>query len=204
MIGQLFAGAGLGLLVGLLVGLSSSPVVSVVVGALSAGLVALLGFARPGKEGDGLHAEGSVLRLGSFGAACAVALLLGLLIRAHGWASPTIKDQVDEVQKAGYSPEEARKWVAFRNVGTALDANREPARPGSGSAFTAGSVLFSSTSSGECQNFDTSRYKNPEEHLNALRQMGGKYAEYAERISLLDANQQKMVLDSLKLLFCPQ
>jgi hypothetical protein len=94
MFGQLFAGVGLGLLVGVLVGLSSSPVVSVVLGALAAGMVTLLGFARSSKDGDSSYAEGSVIRLGGFGVACAAAVLLGVAIRTHSWLSPSIANQV--------------------------------------------------------------------------------------------------------------
>jgi hypothetical protein len=65
-------------------------------------------------------------------------------------------------------------------------------------------VLFSGANSGECQHFDTTRYKDAPEHLYTLRQLGGKYAEYAEKISTLDATQQKMVLESLRILFCPK
>ncbi len=211
MIGQLFAGAGLGLLVGVLVGLSSSPVVAGLVGALAAGMVTLLGFARPAKEDQPSYTDGSVVRLGSFGVACAAAVILGLFIRTYNWASPSIAEQVSEVQKAGYSPEEARRWVAYRNIGTSTPAANSDASPATasthstgGTASAAGSVLFSGTNQGECQHFDTNRYKDAQEHLYALRQLGGKYAEYAEKISSLDASQQKTVLNSLRLLFCPQ
>jgi hypothetical protein len=212
MIGQLFAGAGLGLLVGVLVGLSSSPVVSGLVGALAAGMVTLLGFARPAKEDQQdqpSYTDGSVVRLGSFGLACAAAVILGLFIRTHNWASPSIAEQVSEVQKAGYSPEEARRWVAYRNIGTSTPAANSDASAASthstgGTASAAGSVLFSGANQGECQHFDTNRYKDAQEHLYALRQLGGRYAEYAEKISSLDASQQKTVLNSLRLLFCPQ
>ena len=68
----------------------------------------------------------------------------------------------------------------------------------------AGSVLFSAADSGECQHFATNRYKDAPEHLYSLCQSGGKYAEYAEKISTVDAPQQKTVLDSLRLLFCPK
>ena len=208
MFGQLFAGIGLGLLVGVLVGLSSSPVVSVVVGALAGGMVTLLGFARSTKEGDSSYLEGSVIRLGSFGIACAVAVVLGLFIRTHNWVSPSIADQVSEVQKAGYSPEEARRWVAYKNVGTVLgigpgSSGSTAASPSGGTAQVAGSVLFAGADSGECQHFDPNRYKDAAEQLNALRQLGGKYAEYAQKISTLDAGQQKSVLESLRLLYCP-
>jgi hypothetical protein len=212
-IGQLFAAIGLGLLVGILVGLSSSPVVSVVVGALAAGMVTLLGFARPAKDGDPSYADGSAVRLGGFGVACSVAVLLGLFIRTHDWLSPSIADQVSEVQKAGFSGEEARRWVAYKNVGAVLDSGTSRGSNGGkdasaagvrGAEALAGSVLFASANSSECQNFDTSRYKDVSEHLYSLRQLGGKYAEYAEKISTLDATQQKTVLESLRLLFCPK
>jgi hypothetical protein len=209
MFGQLFAGVGLGLLVGVLVGLSSSPVVSAVVGALASGMVTLLGFVQPGKSGDASQAEGSVVRLGGFGVACTAAVLLGLLIRTHNLASPSIADQVSEVQKAGYTSQEARRWVAYKNVGVVLESgtgggSNAPAAPARGTEAVAGSVLFSGEDSGECQHFDTVRYKDVSEHLYSLRQSGGKYADYAEKISTLDAAKQKAVLDSLRLLACPQ
>src|SRR5438128_6171994 len=66
MIEQLFAGIGLGLLTGLLVGLSSSPVVASVVGALAAGMITLLGFSRSSGETGKVHlATGTAWRLGS-------------------------------------------------------------------------------------------------------------------------------------------
>lgn len=52
MYSQLFAGVGLGLPVGILVGLSSSPVVSVVMRAFAAGMVTLLGFTRYSTGGE--------------------------------------------------------------------------------------------------------------------------------------------------------
>lgn len=209
MYSQLFAGVGLGLLVGILVGLSSSPVVSVVVGALAAGMVTLLGFTRSSTGGEPSYSEGSTIRLGGFGVACAAAVILGLFIRTHNWASPSIAEQVSDVQKAGYSGEEARRWVAYKNIGAILQpgsssGSNSQSPPNRGAELVAGSVLFSGADSGECQHFDTNRYKDAPEHLYSLRQSGGKYAEYAEKISTLDAAQQKAVLDSLRLLFCPK
>jgi hypothetical protein len=208
MFGQLFAGVGLGLLVGVLVGLSSSPVVSVVIGALASGMVTLLGFVQV-KDESAARAEGSVVRLGGFGVACTAAILLGLYVRTHNLASPSIADQVAEVQKAGYSGEQARRWVAYKNVGAVLDPGSASesnghATPARGTEAVAGSVLFSGEDSGECQHFDTGRYKDVSEHLYSLRQSGGKYAEYADRISTLDPGKQKAVLESLRLLACPQ
>jgi hypothetical protein len=205
MFSQLFAGTGLGLVVGFLVGLSTSPVVSVVVGALAAGMVTFLGFTRSGKDVGVAYDSGSTLRLGAFGIACAASVLVGLFVRTHNWLSPSISDQVAEVRKAGYSDEEARRWVAEKNIGapfTSSETHVASLKASDGGAI--GSVLFSSGNSGECQHFDTNRYKDVPEHLYALKLLGGKYGEYAEKISTLDAGHQKIVLDSLRLLFCPQ
>lgn len=115
MLGQLFAGAGLGVVVGLLVGLSSSPVVAAVVGALATGLVTLLGFVRPTSESDqSSSVQGSVVRLAAFGFSCACAVLFGLFLRTHNWLSPTVADQVSEVTKAGSVPKRHEKGSRTR------------------------------------------------------------------------------------------
>jgi hypothetical protein len=201
MVGQVFAGAGLGLLVGILVGLSASPVVSVILGSIAAGLVTLLGFVSKGESAY----EGSVVRLGSFGVACAIAVVLGLFIRTYNIASPSISQQVEEIRKAGYSPEEARRWVAYRNLGANLDAGSAGEKPHETASVTpaASSVLFSGTDRGECRHFDPTQYKDTAEHINALRLSGGRYAAYADKIASMDANQQKTALEGLRLLFCP-
>lgn len=203
MVGQLFAGIGLGLVVGVLVGLSSSPVVSVVVGALATGMIALLGFARAGKDGQPAYGEGSTARLGAFGVACAVAVLLGLFMRTHNWLSPSIAEQVAAVEKAGYTAQEAREWVAYKNIGAPFTNAETTTRVQNAGKETA-SLLFAGENSGDCQYFNPSRYKDLHEQLYALEQQGGKYAEYAKKISTLDAGNQQTVLTSLKLLFCPQ
>jgi hypothetical protein len=171
-------------------------------------MVTLLGFSRATKEGGPFAStEGSVYRLGSFGVACAIAVGLGLYIRTHNLVSPSIADQVAEVQKGGYTPEEARRWVAYKNVGTVLtsaSSNSGPTQQGNGTASVAGSVLFSGSNAGECQHFDTTRFKDVQEQLYALRQLDDKHAEYAEKIATLDTARQKQVLDSLRLLFCAQ
>lgn len=204
MIGQLFAGGGLGLLVGVLVGLSASPVVSVILGSIAAGLVTLLGFSGNAKDGEPAYGAGTVVRLGSFGVACAFAVVLGIFLRTHNIASPSIAEQVNEVTKAGYSADEARRWVAYRNLGASLEATagREKAHEGA-AAPAASTVLFSGTDRGECKNFDPTQYKNTAEHLYALRQLGGRYAAYADKIASMDSNQQKTTLEGLHLLFCP-
>src|ERR1700678_1745027 len=75
---QLLAGIGLGLTVGLLVGMSTSPVVATLLGAIAGGLVLLLGFTSKGQTDAADRAtESAGWRLAGFGMACAIALLMG-------------------------------------------------------------------------------------------------------------------------------
>jgi hypothetical protein len=205
MLSQVFAGAGLGLLVGLLLGLSTSPTVALVVGALATAMTTLLGFARADTNTSNISLRGSAVRLGSFGFACALAVLVGLLMRTHEWASPSVDQQIKTLVKAGYSLDEARQWVEYRSLGTVLNPAAHAA-PGADNRTPAigSSVLFSGTDSGDCQYFDTSQYKNVKEQLHSLQLLGGVYAKYAQKISSLDDQKQKAALEGLQLIYCPQ
>lgn len=205
MLSQIFAGAGLGLLVGLLLGLSSSPTVALVVGALATAMTTLLGFAKADSNSSNNVVSGSAVRLGSFGFACAVAVLLGLLMRTHDWASPSVDRQINTLVKAGFSPEEARQWVEYRSLGTVLNSAAHGATGADNHTPALGSsVLFSGSDSGNCQYFDTNQYKNSQEQLHSLQLLGGVYAKYAEKIGSLDEQKQKAALTGLQLIYCPQ
>lgn len=103
MVLQLLAGAGIGLLLGLLVGLSSSHVVATVVGAVAGGLLILLGL-NSSKDDPSATPPPTAWRLAGFGFACSLALVVSVWVRAHHSLSPPIKDQVKELTDVGYSP----------------------------------------------------------------------------------------------------
>lgn len=107
---EAFAGAGLGLLVGLLLGMSSTSVAGVVVAALTAGLGAFFGLARS----DG---PDRTVRIGCFGLACAIAAIGGLVARSGPWLERDVASEVARWTKAQYSPDEARTLVAFQLLG---------------------------------------------------------------------------------------
>lgn len=208
---EVLAGSGLGLLVGLLLGLSSSHVVSLVIAALATGMVTLLGFTRDARVDQTSHSVGSAVRLGCFGIACAAAVLLGLAIRTHDWLSPSLHDQIKRVHEAGYTLDQAREWVATRNLGSGFSlvdstksSSADTDSQNTSNPPVASSVLFSDQLSGQCQYFNTAQYKNPGEELKALRLVGGTYAAYAKKIEKLNAQQQQTVVDGLHLLFCAQ
>ena len=202
MLEQIFAGTGLGLLLGLLIGLSGSPVVATVVGALSAGLIALLGFTRKENTAPGkIQMSASSLRLGSFGFMCSVALVAALFVRTNDLLSPPIKTQVSRLTNAGYSPADALRWVALKNVGTSVAWDQTGGKKQT-AVSVASSALMSSLGDDDCQTFDPARYKNLTEHLKYLNSRGGRYADFAHATLNLDQKQQSAVLDATKHLFC--
>jgi hypothetical protein len=66
------------------------------------------------------------------------------------------------------------------------------------------SNLFGSEGADECQHFDPGKYKDAQEHLQALRLLEGRYAAFAARVSAMDAARQKVTLDAVKRLFCTE
>jgi hypothetical protein len=112
---ELGAGAALGLLVGLIAGLSISPVTSTVLGALSAGLLILLGF----KESkDGVHSGNHGLRVLGFGVFCSISLVAGISLRTHQTLSPSLEKQRQSLSAAQvFTPGEIEQILLSTNFG---------------------------------------------------------------------------------------
>jgi len=91
------AGSSIGLLVGLIAGLSISPVTSTILGALSTGLLILLGF-KESKEG--VQTERHMLRVLGFGLFCSVFLLVGINLRTRQVLSPPLEKQKQRLKDA--------------------------------------------------------------------------------------------------------
>jgi hypothetical protein len=107
---DLAAGTGLGLLVGMLLGLSVTQVVGGVVAALSALLAGFLGLAPRG-------GEDRAWRTASFGLACVAGILAGLAIRSGALLAPSVEQDVLQWQRAGYPRDQALQFVAFQRLG---------------------------------------------------------------------------------------
>jgi len=127
ILGNIFAGCGLGLLIGMIAGLSVSPVVSVILGSLAAVLAAFLGLSEGGKPDPESTPEQLLthdtrrrlngIRAGSFGFACVAGIFLGMFIRATDFFLPQVSGQVAQWESAGYSAQEARQFVVFERLG---------------------------------------------------------------------------------------
>jgi hypothetical protein len=195
---QLFAGTGLGILVGLLIGLSSSPVVAAIVAALAAGMVTLLGFAtKPEEAQNRTFVRTSAWRLGSFGIACGISLLGSVYIRAHDLLSPSPKQEILQLRNAGFSPDEARRWVLLKHLGGSTGQPESAKGAGVGA-----SVLFASEGADDCRAFDPANYASSREQIEYLEAKGGRYAAFGSSLSDLNDTEKSVVLSRAKRLFC--
>ena len=113
----------MGLLLGLIMGLSVSPTTKIVLGVIAAGLGTFLGFDKSAFKGtpaaENQPSRSSFLRelrVGSFGFAVVAGILLGMTIRTNELLSPTIVESVERWTEAGYHPTVARQFVALERL----------------------------------------------------------------------------------------
>ena len=104
-------GAGVGLLLGALPGLSISPVVSGVIGTISGLLAVLLGISE--KYMSPLKS----VRIGAFGFFCVAGIFLGMYIRTNKGLLPSRQKMMQEYTAVGFTKEEARDFIAYREFG---------------------------------------------------------------------------------------
>lgn len=186
----LVAASALGLLTGLLVGLSASPVVASVISALlamAAGIAALTGVKNPflGK-GD----EPRERRAAHDWAVVAFAVLAiaglgsGLWARTHDALSPSPKEIAAKWVEAGLDKEVAARLAAFAMTGAVIDAEGTIVKAEAGGAKpTSSTVLFSQDVAGGCQRTDPTRPKDADEARNAWRLAPAPWPQLAEALS---------------------
>lgn len=116
---NVFSGIGMGLVVGIMLGMSVSPVVAATLGTLASLLGAFLGLQGEGATGESILGKIKIngVRIGSFGFACIGGIMLGLFFRSSEMFSASIADEVAKWTKAGYSATEARQFVAWKKLG---------------------------------------------------------------------------------------
>ena len=119
---SIFSGAGIGLMVGLLLGLSANATVGIFIGAVGTGLAALLGL------NDRHFSTAKGLRIGAFGVAAAVGAPGGIFIRDHGLVSPSLADIKAEYLALGFDTAQALEFLTRPSVSMAVRdaANDDP------------------------------------------------------------------------------
>jgi hypothetical protein len=120
--GDFSAGLTMGGLIGLILGMSVSPVAATVVGGLVALLASFFGLLPSPVKSEKLASltreRLAAPRLIGFGIAATGALLCGLYLRTHGVLSPSPRVVAARWVDARFSPEQARLLTAYELVGT--------------------------------------------------------------------------------------
>jgi len=173
--GDIFAGAGLGLLLGTILGLAVTPVVAAVVGALSSLLAIFLGL--DGKGAGARLPTLNAVRIGAFGFATVLGLGLGLHLRINNplAADPSVSLAKWDAALPG-NPTLARQLMVFERTAILPGRLKFEEASGEGEAVTleaslAGAkqtVLFSNLADFDaCSQLDPLRYATAEETLAA-------------------------------------
>lgn len=125
----ILSGIGMGLLLGIIMGLSTSEVVKTIFGVLAGLMGAFLGFDKrsyAGMEASEYEKEKyntlfTAMRAGWFGIAVVFGLLSGMLIRTQAIFEISIENRVKQWTDAGYDPDYSRKLVTYKIF--AIDPN---------------------------------------------------------------------------------
>lgn len=109
---DIFAGIGLGLLVGGIIGLSIAEVTGLILGALTSILTAFFGL-RPTKEGE----TGNKIIIGAFSLICLLAILGGMFLRTNNAFSPSLEEEINSYKNADFTVEEIKNILMVKKFG---------------------------------------------------------------------------------------
>ncbi|MFI5117594.1 MAG: hypothetical protein ACHP8B_12945 [Terriglobales bacterium] len=200
------AGASIGALLGLIMGLSVSPVVLTVLGALAAGLLALLGFSDRSNSADAAPPRGT-LRVFGFGAFCTLFVVVGIIFRTHDTLAPSIADQESRLSSSGlFSKTEIHQILLLKAFGLSQSTGTKStdglqAVAGRSIAASSAPVLFASQAE-ICQVMRRDQYNNISNYVQSLKDHGGDYASLADAIANQKPEEQEQMAASLSNLLC--
>jgi hypothetical protein len=192
-----WAGLSLGTLVGLLIGVSSVPVVASAVGAVLALLVTFFGFAR--NEGT-MATRTSGARFAGFGVAMAAALAGGIALRAHGALGPSFADRVAGFAVDGMPRDRALELAAYEHLGLRMGQLAKVEAPKAAPA--ASPYAFSGTGDPACAMLDADLYRSVQARLEAMQSRGGPWSAIARLGAGLPEAQAKALADAAFALRC--
>ena len=181
---NVIVGAALGILLGLLVGLSASEVLATVLGLRS-------------EDAGGLLPGGNGARIGGFAVGMAIALMVGVVIRTHGMLEPSPSERAAAWVEAGLSEMDAVQLVAFERTGL-IPAGRTVGKA-AGSVASTG-ALFSAESLALCDTLMSRNYGSAAILDSALRAETDEWAAVADSVpkSLGDAARKQALLTAME------
>jgi hypothetical protein len=178
-------------------------VIAVVVGAISGGLLILLGLQRGASQGN---VNGAMMaRVAAFGIVCTIALILGVLARSYDVLAPSAQRLAQGWKDAGFSPDRAHDIALYQKVGLSFarsDGKEELVAHRESAAGTQSSNLFASAGTSVCPYFDRHNYGTTDDMLNAMKLQGGALEKFAKSVENLAPAQRDELVDATGGLLC--
>jgi hypothetical protein len=192
---MVLAGVATGALLGMLVGLSASPVVATLVGGVVTLAMAVLGFSVPAVRVPGpagvREAQLRQLGVAALAIACLCGVLAGALLRARDTFAPTPKELVARWTEAGYSQARALEIVA--EAAHAVGVVSPSAGSAQGGRPATSTVLFG-TAGDDCRRLTPSDYTGVGDLQRAFLSQGGKWAPLAKLVEDVPDRQRRALL----------
>jgi len=194
---NVLSGVSLGALTGLLLGLSASPVVGSVLGALIAGILVFLSLsnAADGAVGGDLN-DTKLIRVSVFSMAATAAALLGIMIRSEQWlGASALQQQYSDLLSIGIPPRDAKAAILDRVKATPLDAEADRMRS---------PVLFAAdVTTEQCQELDPDKFGSAQGAFTRYEAAGDPWRETAQQVEkLVPAADQMTVLKFVHQIHC--
>jgi hypothetical protein len=193
---EVFGGVSLGCFLGILIGLSTTPVISIVITGLVALLAAFFGLSE--KLGLAASTAGTP-RLIGFALSAAVFTLVGVGLRTHEILMPSIASQQQALQKLGYADgsKEQAELLLFLRYGVL---------PAATTAATehppAGGVLYALPAPNVCA--DLSKASAPADVIRILKSGDNHLKAVADRIDKVTPERQGDAADVAKSIVCSE
>jgi hypothetical protein len=195
---DVFAGIGLGLLVGTIIGLSIAQVTGIILAALTSILAAFFGFKENKDAGNG-----NQIIIGTFGFTCLLAIVLGVYLRTHNAFSPSLPQEIQVYKNANFSNDEIKKIILFKELGIVPQGytfSKEAKEAGKATQ----SVLMAGEGSLPLLCESITEESTLAEIKKAYDDSGGKYQDMEHELSAIisDTTELKKTLMYLSSLLC--
>jgi hypothetical protein len=191
---DLFGAGSLGILLGILIGMSASPTVSIVITALVALLAGLFGLSE--KSTFAISPDGA-RRLGAFAIAATLASLLGVWMRTHETLSPSLDQQRATLRELGLADKskeqiEMLKFLRYGLVPAGSAVSKEP-KPWIG-------VFYNDAAPSLCA--DLNRAESADDIITVLKAAGAKSQSLASEIAKIPPDRRNDAANVVRMTLC--
>ena len=192
---SVFSGLGLGLVLGIIAGLSVSPVIQTILGSLVTVAAGFLTFQASSASVSPAAVRTNELRIGSFGFACVLGIALGLFARSHDSFGLSIQQQLARWTSAGYTPAQAQQFVLFERLG--LKPQGQDVVSGDLQKSQSSNLFSNKLSATVCEQWDPHQFKSADGMLNQMALTNPQLAARATHIrATVPADPQQAAVNS--------